>query len=80
MIRLDRLNFRQAQMFKIGNVGVAAVKRLWWFAWKSADRDRDPDLSSDGVLGNQGFCWYLTEQQCKHCSLTLRSLRVTIHF
>jgi hypothetical protein len=25
-IRLDRLNFRQAQMFKIGNVGVAAVK------------------------------------------------------
>jgi hypothetical protein len=37
MIRLDRLNFRQAQMFKIGNVGVAAVKRLWWFAWKSAD-------------------------------------------
>src|SRR5689334_8485767 len=25
-IRLDRLNFRQAQMFKIGNVGVASVK------------------------------------------------------
>ena len=25
-IRLDRLNFRQAQMFKIGNVGVAALK------------------------------------------------------
>ena len=25
-IRLDRLNFRQTQMFKIGNVGVAAVK------------------------------------------------------
>ena len=25
-IRLDRLNFRQAQLFKIGNVGVAAVK------------------------------------------------------
>lgn len=25
-IRLDRLNFRQQQMFKIGNVGVAAVK------------------------------------------------------
>ncbi|MCL4853849.1 MAG: hypothetical protein KJZ78_21025 [Bryobacteraceae bacterium] len=25
-IRLDRLNFRQHQMFKIGNVGVAAVK------------------------------------------------------
>ena len=25
-IRLDRLTFRQAQMFKIGNVGVAAVK------------------------------------------------------
>jgi hypothetical protein len=25
-IRLDRLNFRQNQMFKIGNVGVAAVK------------------------------------------------------
>jgi len=25
-IRLDRLNFRQEQMFKIGNVGVAAVK------------------------------------------------------
>ena len=25
-IRLDRLNFRQDQMFKIGNVGVAAVK------------------------------------------------------
>jgi hypothetical protein len=25
-IRLDRLNFRQSQMFKIGNVGVAAVK------------------------------------------------------
>ena len=24
-IRLDRLNFRQTQMFKIGNVGVAAV-------------------------------------------------------
>ena len=25
-IRLDRLNFRQSQMFKLGNVGVAAVK------------------------------------------------------
>jgi len=25
-IRLDRLNFKQSQMFKIGNVGVAAVK------------------------------------------------------
>jgi len=25
-LRLDRLNFRQQQMFKIGNVGVAAVK------------------------------------------------------
>src|SRR5512133_1617791 len=25
-IRLDHLNFRQAQMFKVGNVGVAAVK------------------------------------------------------
>ena len=25
-IRLDRLSFRQTQMFKIGNVGVAAVK------------------------------------------------------
>jgi len=25
-IRLDRLNFKQRQMFKIGNVGVAAVK------------------------------------------------------
>ncbi len=25
-IRLDRLNFRQHQMFKVGNVGVAAVK------------------------------------------------------
>jgi len=25
-IRLDRLNFRQTQMFKIGNVGIAAVK------------------------------------------------------
>ena len=25
-VRLDRLNVRQAQMFKIGNVGVAAVK------------------------------------------------------
>ena len=25
-IRLDRLSFRQSQMFKIGNVGVAAVK------------------------------------------------------
>lgn len=25
-VRLDRLNFRQHQMFKIGNVGVAAVK------------------------------------------------------
>ena len=25
-IRLDRLNFKQAQIFKIGNVGVAAVK------------------------------------------------------
>jgi len=25
-LRLDRLNFRQHQMFKIGNVGVAAVK------------------------------------------------------
>jgi hypothetical protein len=25
-IRLDRLNFKQTQMFKIGAVGVAAVK------------------------------------------------------
>src|ERR1017187_6092243 len=25
-IRLDRLSFRQTQMFKVGNVGVAAVK------------------------------------------------------
>ena len=41
-IRLDRLNFRQAQMFKIGNVGVAAVKNRVTAAQGPADAPAKP--------------------------------------
>ena len=41
-IRLDRLNFRQAQMFKIGNVGVAAVKNRATAAQGPADGPAKP--------------------------------------
>ena len=41
-IRLDRLNFRQAQLFKIGNVGVAAVKNRVTAALGPADTSAKP--------------------------------------
>ena len=41
-IRLDRLNFRQAQMFKIGNVGVAAVKNRLAAAQGPTDSSAKP--------------------------------------
>lgn len=41
-IRLDRLNFRQAQMFKIGNVGVAAVKNRLAAAERPTDSSAKP--------------------------------------
>lgn len=41
-IRLDRLNFRQHQMFKIGNVGVAAVKNRVTSAQGPADAPAKP--------------------------------------
>ena len=41
-IRLDRLNFRQAQLFKIGNVGVAAVKNRLVAAQGPADSPAKP--------------------------------------
>jgi hypothetical protein len=41
-IRLDRLNFRQAQMFKIGNVGVAAVKNRLAAAQGPTDASAKP--------------------------------------
>jgi hypothetical protein len=41
-IRLDRLNFRQNQMFKIGNVGVAAVKNRVGAALGSEDSPAKP--------------------------------------
>ena len=41
-IRLDRLNFKQAQMFKIGNVGVAAVKNRLAAAQGPADTSAKP--------------------------------------
>src|SRR6266545_4185681 len=41
-IRLDRLNFRQHQMFKIGNVGVAAVKNRVTAALGPSDSPAKP--------------------------------------
>ena len=41
-IRLDRLNFRQAQMFKIGNVGAAAVKNRLAAAQGPTDSSAKP--------------------------------------
>src|SRR5512142_1096945 len=41
-IRLDRLNFRQNQMFKIGNVGAAAVKNRVGAALGPADSAAKP--------------------------------------
>ena len=41
-VRLDRLNFRQAQMFKIGNVGVAAVKNRLAAAQGPTDSSAKP--------------------------------------
>ncbi len=41
-IRLDHLNFRQAQMFKIGNVGVAAVKNRVGTAFGPEDSAAKP--------------------------------------
>ena len=41
-IRLDRLNFQQSQMFKIGNVGVAAVKNRATAAQGPADGPAKP--------------------------------------
>ncbi len=41
-IRLDRLNFRQIQMFKIGNVGVAAVKNRLAAAQGPSDSSAKP--------------------------------------
>ncbi len=41
-IRLDRLNFRQTQMFKIGNVGVAAVKNRLAAAQGPTDSSAKP--------------------------------------
>jgi len=41
-IRLDRLNFRQTQMFKIGTVGVAAVKNRLAAAQGPADSSAKP--------------------------------------
>lgn len=41
-IRLDRLNFRQTQMFKIGNVGVAAVKNRLAAAQGPSDSSAKP--------------------------------------
>jgi len=41
-IRLDRLNFKQHQMFKIGNVGVAAVKNRVGAALGPSDAPAKP--------------------------------------
>jgi hypothetical protein len=41
-IRLDRLSFRQTQMFKIGNVGVAAVKNRVTAAQGPSDSPAKP--------------------------------------
>jgi hypothetical protein len=41
-LRLDRLNFRQSQMFKIGNVGVASVKNRLVAAQGPADSSAKP--------------------------------------
>jgi hypothetical protein len=41
-IRLDRLSFRQTQMFKIGNVGVAAVKNRVTAAMGPSDSAAKP--------------------------------------
>jgi hypothetical protein len=41
-IRLDRLNFRQSQLFKIGNVGVAAVKNRVGAALGTSDGPAKP--------------------------------------
>ena len=41
-IRLDRLNFKQSQMFKVGNVGVAAVKNRVGAALGPSDASAEP--------------------------------------
>ena len=41
-IRLDRLSFRQTQMFKVGNVGVAAVKNRLAAAQGPTDSSAKP--------------------------------------
>jgi hypothetical protein len=41
-IRLDRLNFKQHQMFKIGNVGVGAVKNRVGAAFGPSDAPAKP--------------------------------------
>ena len=41
-IRLDRLSFRQTQMFKVGNVGVAAVKNRVVAAQGPSDSSAKP--------------------------------------
>lgn len=41
-LRLDLLNFRQSQMFKVGNVGVAAVKNRLSAAQGPADSGAKP--------------------------------------
>jgi len=41
-IRLDRLNFKQHQMFKVGNVGVAAVKNRVGAALGPSDAPAKP--------------------------------------
>ncbi len=48
-IRLDRLNFKQNQMFKIGNVGVAAVKNRVGAALGPSDSPAKPLTKSYAI-------------------------------
>ena len=53
-IRLDRLNFPQTQMFKIGNVGVAAVKNRLAAAMGPSDSPAKPLTKRYAVLKTKG--------------------------
>ena len=63
-IRLDRLSFRQNQMFKIGNVGVAAVKN-----WLAASQG--PTDSAAKPLTKQYAIWKTKQGKGNRRNLTL---------
>ena len=63
-LRLDRLNFRQAEMYKIGNVGVAAVKNRLAAA-------QGPNDSSAKPLTKRYAIWKTKQGKGNRRNLTL---------